>query len=59
MHHLTTRPGPAGHRRALAVNLDGEIATNTPATFEVERNALHVVVPAHSRATRMDAAPIP
>ena len=38
----------------LPVNLDGEIAATTTATFEVDRNALHVVVPAASSAARLD-----
>ena len=29
------------------------------AWFEVDRNALHVVVPVHSRAARMDPTPSP
>jgi hypothetical protein len=38
------------------VNLDGEVAGSTPGTFTVERNALHVVVPAGSTAAALDGA---
>ncbi|SED07823.1 lipid kinase, YegS/Rv2252/BmrU family [Nocardioides exalbidus] len=59
VHHLTARRIRIVTDEPLDVNLDGEIAARTPATFEVERNALHVVVPAASRAARMDAEPTP
>lgn len=54
VHHLTTRRLRLVTDEPVEVNLDGEVAATTPATFEVDRNALHVVVPAHSRAARMD-----
>ncbi len=54
VHHLTTRRLRLFTDEPVEVNLDGEVAATTPATFEVDRNALHVVVPAHSRAARMD-----
>ncbi|WP_210651988.1 lipid kinase [Nocardioides sp. SYSU D00065] len=54
VHHLTTRRLRLVTDEPMEVNLDGEIAATTPATFEVDRNALHVVVPADSRAARMD-----
>ncbi|RYC04132.1 lipid kinase [Nocardioides zhouii] len=59
VHHLTARRLTLLTDEPLEINLDGEVAATTPATFEVDRNALHVVVPAHSRAARMDGAPIP
>jgi YegS/Rv2252/BmrU family lipid kinase len=59
VHHLTARRLTLLTDEPLEINLDGEVAATTPATFEVDRNALHVVVPAHSRAARMDATPIP
>lgn len=54
VHHVTTRGVTVITDEPLPVNLDGEIATSTPARFEVERNALHVVVPQHSRAAQLD-----
>ncbi len=59
VHHVTTRRLRLVTDEPLAVNLDGEIAASTTATFEVDRNALHVVVPATSRAARMDGAATP
>ncbi len=59
VHHLTARRLRLVTDEPLEVNLDGEVAAMTPATFEVDRNALHVVVPGHSRAARMDVAPSP
>ena len=38
----------------MPVNLDGEIATVTPADFTVDRNAVHIVVPRHSTAASLD-----
>jgi diacylglycerol kinase (ATP) len=54
VHHVTTRRLRLVTDEPLPVNLDGEIAATTTATFEVDRNALHVVVPARSRAARLD-----
>jgi YegS/Rv2252/BmrU family lipid kinase len=54
VHHLTTRTLRVVTDEPLDVNLDGELAATTPATFEVDRNALHVVVPQHSRAAQLD-----
>lgn len=54
VRHLTTRRLRVVTEPALAVNLDGEIAARTPSTFEVQRNALHVAVPAWSTAARLD-----
>ncbi|MEI5674070.1 MULTISPECIES: lipid kinase [unclassified Nocardioides] len=54
VHHLTTRAVRVVTDPPLPVNLDGEIAATTPATFTVERNAVHVVVPLGSEAARLD-----
>ncbi|RYB91788.1 lipid kinase [Nocardioides oleivorans] len=59
VHHLTARRIRIVTDEPLEVNLDGEIAARTPATFEVDRNALHVVVPVGSRAARMDQEQTP
>ncbi|PKH41468.1 lipid kinase, YegS/Rv2252/BmrU family [Nocardioides alpinus] len=59
VHHVTARRLQLVTDEPLEINLDGEVAATTPATFEVDRNALHVVVPVHSRAARMDPAPSP
>jgi YegS/Rv2252/BmrU family lipid kinase len=54
VHHLTTQHARLVTEPPLPVNLDGEIATVTPADFTVERNAVHVVVPRHSSAAVLD-----
>lgn len=54
VRHVVTRRVAISTDDPMPVNLDGEIAESTPLTFEVERNAVHVVVPAHSRAARFD-----
>ena len=36
------------------MNVDGELSAATPATFEVWRNALHLVVPRGSTAAVWD-----
>lgn len=59
VHHVTTRSLRLVTDEPLPVNLDGEIAATTTATFEVDCNALHVVVPAHSRAALMDGGSTP
>ncbi|NYE37990.1 YegS/Rv2252/BmrU family lipid kinase [Nocardioides cavernae] len=59
VHHVTTRRLRLVTDEPLPVNLDGEIAATTTAKFEVDRNALHVVVPTTSRAARMDGTPTP
>ena len=59
VHHVTTRRLRMTTAEPLPVNLDGEVAATTPATFEVDRNALHVVVPADSRAAAMDGSSTP
>lgn len=59
VHHVSTRSLRLVTDEPLPVNLDGEIAATTTATFEVDRNALHVVVPTRSRAARMDGPTSP
>ncbi|WP_374455078.1 lipid kinase [Nocardioides sp.] len=59
VHHVTARRLRLVTDEPLPVNVDGEIAATTTATFEVDRNALHVVVPAHSRAARLDGTGSP
>ena len=56
VHHVTTRALRLVTDPELPVNLDGEIAARSPATFTVERNALHVVVPRESTAASLDGA---
>ncbi|WP_019816300.1 lipid kinase [Saccharomonospora saliphila] len=45
--HLTTEP-------PSPVTVDGELVSTTPTRFAIERNALHVVVPADSTAATLD-----
>lgn len=59
VHHVTTRRVTVVTDVEQRVNLDGEIAARTPLTFAVERNALHVVVPEHSRAASLDQPRLP
>lgn len=54
VYHLTTRHVRLVTQPPLPVNLDGEIATATPADFTIERNAVHVVVPQGSTAAALD-----
>ena len=54
VHHVRTRSIRVSTDASLPVNLDGEIASATPADFTVERNALRVVVPSTSTAARLD-----
>ena len=54
VHHVTTRRVRVVTDRPQPVNLDGEIVAATPATFEVQRNALHVMVPLSSDAATFD-----
>jgi len=56
VHHLTTRRIRVVTDPPLPVNLDGEVAGTTPGVFEVERNALHVVVPIASEAAALDGS---
>lgn len=52
--HLTTRHVRLVTEPPLPVNLDGEIATTTPADFTIQRNAVHVVVPQGSTSALFD-----
>jgi len=54
VYHLTTQRVRLVTDPSMPVNLDGEIATATPADFTIDRNAVHVVVPRHSTAARLD-----
>jgi YegS/Rv2252/BmrU family lipid kinase len=54
VHHVTSRRVRLTTEPALPVNLDGEIAATTPTLFEIERNAVHVVVPQTSTAAALD-----
>jgi YegS/Rv2252/BmrU family lipid kinase len=54
VHHLTSRRVRLVTEEPLPVNLDGEIATTTPADFTVQRNAVHVVVPQSSNSALFD-----
>jgi YegS/Rv2252/BmrU family lipid kinase len=57
-HHqvqqLTTRAIVVTTYDGQPVNLDGEIAATTPVRFEVQRNALDVIVPQHVTHVRHD-----
>ncbi|KUM32505.1 lipid kinase [Arthrobacter sp. EPSL27] len=52
--HLTSRHVRVVTEPPLPVNLDGEIATATPADFTIQRNAVHVVVPQSSTSALFD-----
>lgn len=54
VHHAVTTAVRIVTTPMQPVNLDGEVVTATPLTFRVERNAVHVVVPADSRAARWE-----
>jgi diacylglycerol kinase (ATP) len=54
VHHVTSRRVRLVCDPPQAVNLDGEIAATTPSTFEIERNALHVVVPRDATSASLD-----
>jgi diacylglycerol kinase (ATP) len=54
VYHLTSRRVRLVTAHPLPVNLDGEIATATPADFTVQRNAVHVVVPQSSNSALFD-----
>ncbi|SEI73496.1 lipid kinase, YegS/Rv2252/BmrU family [Arthrobacter sp. yr096] len=54
VYHLTSRSVRLVTNPPLPVNLDGEIATSTPADFTVERNAVHVVVPKNSNSATFE-----
>jgi diacylglycerol kinase family enzyme len=52
--HLTSRHVRLVTGEPLPVNLDGEIATTTPADFTIQRNAVHVVAPQSSNSALFD-----
>lgn len=54
VHHLTSRSVRVVTEPPMPVNLDGEIATTTPADFTIQRNAVHVVVPQRSTSALFD-----
>lgn len=54
VYHLETRNVRLVTHPPLSVNLDGEIATGTPADFTVQRNAVHVVVPQGTTSATFD-----
>ncbi|MDR6415601.1 lipid kinase [Pseudarthrobacter sulfonivorans] len=54
VYHLTSRHVRLVTEPPLPVNLDGEIATTTPADFTIQRNAVHVVVPQSSTSALLD-----
>lgn len=54
VHHLTSRSVRVVTEPPMPVNLDGEIATTTPADFTIQRNAVHVVVPQSSTSALFD-----
>jgi YegS/Rv2252/BmrU family lipid kinase len=54
VHHLTTRCVRLVTEPRLPVNLDGEISAMTPSQFEIQRNAVHVVVPRTATSATLD-----
>jgi diacylglycerol kinase (ATP) len=54
VHHVRTRALTLVTDEAMPVNVDGEIATETPCRFEIERNAVHVVVPQSATSASLD-----
>ena len=52
--HLVTARVHVETDPVTPLNLDGEVTGRTPVTFEVDRNAVHVLVPAASTAARLD-----
>ena len=52
--HLTTRRLRLVTDPVTEVNLDGEISGRTPTLFEVQRNAVHVVVPQEATSATLD-----
>jgi YegS/Rv2252/BmrU family lipid kinase len=54
VHHLTTRCVRLVTEPPLPVNLDGELAAMTPSLFEIQRNAVHVIVPRTSTSAALD-----
>ncbi|TLM74529.1 lipid kinase [Pseudarthrobacter sp. NamB4] len=54
VYHLTCQRVRLVTEPPMPVNLDGEIATATPADFTIDRNAVHVVVPHSSNSASFD-----
>jgi diacylglycerol kinase (ATP) len=52
--HLTTRCVQVLTEEPALVNADGELSATTPATFAVQRNALHLIVPRSSSGAVWD-----
>ena len=52
--HLRTRSVDVATDHPMSVNVDGEIIATTPVSFAVSANALDVIVPQGSTATRLD-----
>ncbi|MDQ4046921.1 MAG: lipid kinase [Actinomycetota bacterium] len=59
VHHLTSRRVRLVTDPPLPMNLDGEIATATPTSFTIQRNAVHVVVPQSSSSASLDGRRAP
>ena len=56
VYHLETRNVRLVTHPSMPVNLDGEIATETPTDFTVQRNAVHVVVPQGSTGATFEGS---
>lgn len=54
VYHLTSHHVRLVTEPPFPVNLDGEIATTTPADFTLQRDAVHVVVPRGSTSGLFD-----
>jgi diacylglycerol kinase (ATP) len=54
VYHLTSRRVRLVTEPPLSVNLDGEITTITPTDFNVQRNAVHIMVPQSSNSASFD-----
>jgi YegS/Rv2252/BmrU family lipid kinase len=54
VHHVTTQRVLLVTEPRLPVNLDGEISAMTPSVFEIQRNAVHVVVPQQATSAALD-----
>jgi diacylglycerol kinase (ATP) len=54
--HLTTRCLEVLTDHPVLVNADGELSATTPATFAVQRNAVHLIVPRTSTAAVWDGS---
>ncbi|WP_036555498.1 lipid kinase [Nocardioides insulae] len=56
VHHVTTRAVRVRTDAPMPVNLDGEITDPAPTLYEVDPDALHVAIPADSRAGTLDGS---